>query len=109
MKAASGWQTVYFATPVTVTAGTTYVASYYSPTGYYAFSYNYFGTAISHPPLTALANGTDGRNGVYRYSVKPTFPTTSYVRSNYWVDAVFQTTVTPTQVVPAGMLTAMPN
>jgi hypothetical protein len=106
---ASGWQTVYFTTPVTVTAGTTYVASYYSPSGYYAFSYNYFGTAISHPPLTALANGTDGRNGVYRYSIKPTFPTASYVRSNYWVDVVFQTTVTPTQVVPASMPTATPN
>ena len=31
-----GWQTVTFATPVAVTAGTTYVASYFTPSGHYS-------------------------------------------------------------------------
>ena len=35
-ESASGWQQVVFGTPVPVTAGTTYVASYYAPNGHYA-------------------------------------------------------------------------
>ncbi len=96
-ETASGWQTVYFATPVTITAGTTYIASYHSASGYYAVSYNYFAHAISRPPLTALADGTDGPNSVYRYSAVPAFPTNSYEKSNYWVDVVFETTAKPGQ------------
>ena len=41
---ASGWQTVTFSSPVAITAGTTYVASYHS-TGAYAATTNYFATA----------------------------------------------------------------
>ena len=44
-ESASGWQTVTFAAPVAVTAGTTYVASYYAPVGHYsqeeAYLYNH--------------------------------------------------------------------
>ncbi len=119
----SGWQTVYFTMPVTITAETTYIASYFSASGYYAFSYAYFAAAASRPPLTALASGTDGRNGVYTYSAWPTFPTASYGKSNYWVDVVFETTAKPmqvlstdaptatrtsTQALPAATSTAMP-
>ncbi len=102
-ETARGWQSVYFAAPVPVTAGVTYVASYYSASGYYAFSYGYFVAAISRPPLTALASGTDGRNGVYTYSAWPVLPTTSYGKSNYWVDVVFEMAVKP-----AGSPTAKP-
>ena len=35
-ETASGWQQLNFATPVDITAGTTYVASYYAPSGHYA-------------------------------------------------------------------------
>ena len=35
-ETASGWQTVYFSTPVAITAGTTYIASYYAPNGHYS-------------------------------------------------------------------------
>ena len=35
-ETASGWQTVTFASPVAVTAGTTYVASYFAPSGHYS-------------------------------------------------------------------------
>ncbi len=62
----SGWQTAYFSSPVSITAGTTYIASYLSPSGYYAvLPVNYFSTAHENPPLTALADGTDGSNGIF--------------------------------------------
>ena len=35
--------------------------------GHYAFSGNYFATGVDKPPLHALADGTDGGNGVYQY------------------------------------------
>ena len=66
-ESASGWQQATFATPVAVTADTTYVASYFTPSRY-AVSSNYFTTATVRGPLTALANGTDGGNGLYRYA-----------------------------------------
>src|SRR6185437_7893060 len=31
----SGWQTVMFSSPVAITAGTTYIASYHAPNGHY--------------------------------------------------------------------------
>ncbi len=42
-----------------------------------------------NPPLTALQDGVDGGNGVYRYGSGGGFPTSSYNGSNYWVDVVF--------------------
>jgi len=91
-ETASGWQQVNFATPVAVTANTTYVASYHTEVGYYAANTNYFATSgVDNPPLRALANGVDGGNGVYLYGASG-FPTTSFKSSNYWVDAVFVTT-----------------
>ena len=33
----SGWQTVPFSSPVSITAGNTYVASYFDPNGHYSF------------------------------------------------------------------------
>src|SRR5687767_16016767 len=66
-ETATGWQEALFDVPVQVVAGQTYVASYYAPTGRYAVNTGYFNTATTVGPLTALANGTDGPNGVYRY------------------------------------------
>jgi hypothetical protein len=90
-ETASGWQQVNFAQPVAVTAGTTYVASYYAPRGRYSVNEGYFTSAISNGPLTALATGTDGGNGVYRYGSG--FPTNTWNASNYWVDVVFRTSL----------------
>ncbi len=87
-ETASGWQEVQFAAPVAIQAGATYVASYYSSAGYYAFTADYF--AVNHytPPLRALASGEDGGNGVYKYGASG-FPTETWSGSNYWVDVVF--------------------
>ena len=90
-ESASGWQQAAFADPVPVTAGTTYVASYFTP-GRYAVSGAYFaGGPTTRGPLTALQNGTDGGNGVYRYTAAAgAFPDLSYNSENYWVDVVFE-------------------
>ncbi len=93
-ETASGWQQATFPTPIAVTANTTYVASYFTPSRY-SVSSNYFGTATTRGPLTALANGTDGGNGLYRYgSTAGVFPNSTFGNENYWVDVVFADTDT---------------
>ena len=55
-ETASGWQQANFATPVAITAGTTYVVSYFAPNGAYSVDLNYFAsTAQVNAPLRALA------------------------------------------------------
>ena len=87
----SGWQEATFATPVSVSANTTYVVSYYAPAGHYSVSENYFTSATTRGPLTALQNSAAEPNGVYRYGSTSGFPTTGYNSSNYWVDVVLTT------------------
>ncbi len=90
-ESSSGWQDVQFSNPVPVTANTTYIASYFAPSGHYSADINYFkGAAYDDPPLHALADGTDGPNGVYIYTSTPgAFPTNTYSATNYWVDVIF--------------------
>jgi hypothetical protein len=78
----SGWQTLTFSSPVSITAGTTYVASYTTTTGHYAVNSGYFGSVTS-PPLAASASA-----GVFTGGTG--FPTSTYNGGNYWVDVVFQ-------------------
>jgi hypothetical protein len=108
-ETASGWQQVNFLSPVPISAGLTYVASYFTPAGHYSFDPQYFGSGIITGPLTALADGTDGPNGVYAYGGTSSFPSSTYNGSNYWVDVVFSTTVTPTVVsfTPSGLNVAV--
>jgi hypothetical protein len=94
-ESASGWQKLTFSTPVAITANTPYVVSYYTPTGHYSANAGYFSNhAQANYPLTGLADGTSGANGLYRYGTasSPNFPTGSYGSANYWVDPVFTTT-----------------
>jgi hypothetical protein len=93
-ETASGWQQVALAAPIPVLANTTYVASYYSPSGYFAMDTGAFATTgVDNPPLHALASGMDGPNGVYLWDTSG-FPTGSST-NNYWVDVVFNTTPAP--------------
>ncbi|MEU8246000.1 DUF4082 domain-containing protein [Nonomuraea sp. NPDC048916] len=102
-ETATGWQQVKFATPVQVTPGTTYVASYFAPNGGFAFNTDYFTSAYVKGPLTAPASGgASAGNGVYRYGSSSGFPTSTYRSSNYWVDVVFApTSIWPSTAVPA--------
>lgn len=91
-ETATGWQTVTFSTPVAVTAGARYTASYFAPKGKYAIDQNYFNRAVLAPPLRATA-------GVYNYSSRSSYPSSRWNNSNYWVDVVF-TTSTASAPVP---------
>ncbi len=89
----SGWQTLEFANPIAVSAGTTYVASYFAPGGRYAADSNAFTTSdITSAPLTAPGRPSGGLNGVYANAHR--FPASSYGDTNYWVDVVFANTDT---------------
>jgi hypothetical protein len=90
-ETSSGWQEVRFAKPVAIKAGVTYVASYHTNTGSYAEVLGAFSTkGADAPPLHALRDQVDGRNGVFRYGNNPTFPNQgSKKAANYWVDVRF--------------------
>jgi hypothetical protein len=77
--ASPGCVTVQLSQPVTIQAGVTYVASYYTSNGNYADTRN-FSYPFTSGPLTALA-------GVFQYGGG--FPTNVYQNSNYWVDVLF--------------------
>jgi N,N-dimethylformamidase beta subunit-like, C-terminal/Domain of unknown function (DUF4082)/Concanavalin A-like lectin/glucanases superfamily/Bacterial Ig-like domain/Bacterial Ig domain len=116
-ESASGWQQVNFFSPVNIAANTQYIASYYTPTGYYSVTNDYFvNTSVDSSPLHAPADGANGANGVYRYASGGGFPTSTYRSSNYWVDVVFSqnstdfTPPTVTAVTPAnGSIGVSPN
>jgi len=85
-----GWQQVMFASPVPVVANTTYVASYFAPSGHYSGDANYFvSSGVDNAPLHALPNGLDGPNGVYLSTQTGGFPTATNQSSNYWVDVIY--------------------
>lgn len=94
-ETASGWQQVTFDSPVQITGGVTYVASYTAPLGHYAVDNNYFTTSgFDGGHLHALQNGEDGGgNGIFDYYLPgdgtPKFPGSTFTSSNYWVDVVF--------------------
>jgi hypothetical protein len=85
-ESAGGWQSAQFDTPVAVTAGTLYVVSYYSPTGRFSYTTQYFSEPRTSGPLTAPA----GANGRYRYGTGGGYPTGSWNSTNYFVDVLFR-------------------
>jgi hypothetical protein len=90
-ETASGWQYQALATPVAITANTTYVVSYYAPVGRYSADGGYFASAgVDSPPLRVLSNTEAGGNGVYRYGSSSAFPNQTWNSTNYWVDLVFE-------------------
>lgn len=89
-ETATGWQTAQLSTPLSVTAGTTYVVSYLAPQGNYSYTGGYFAQQKVSGPLT----GPAGSNGLYLYGAAGGFPQYSYNSTNYFVDVVFAPTVT---------------
>ncbi|MCL2729753.1 MAG: DUF4082 domain-containing protein [Actinomycetia bacterium] len=107
-ETASGWQQMNFATPVPVKANTTYIASYFAPNGGYSYDAGYFtGSDAGLAPLTALKSGTDGADGVYLYGASGGFPTSESSGTNYWVDAVLDTSSAST--VPPAVTSTSPT
>lgn len=90
-ESTSGWQTVTFATPVTVKAGTQYVAAYRTTVGRYSGTSGAFsGSGVSYGPLSA---GTGA--GAYTYGTG--YPANTSTTS-YLVDAVFEKAADPIAV-----------
>ena len=85
-ESASGWQTAQLATPVDLTAGQTYVVSYFAPKGHYSSTGAFFNSPVTNGPLTAVSTN----NGLYRYGSTSGFPTSSWNATNYFVDVVFR-------------------
>ena len=104
-ESGSGWQQADFDTPVEIKANTTYVASYYAPFGHYASIEDYFALAgYDNPPLHALADGTDGANGIYAYGSSGGLfsnggPNTFH-SENYLVNVSFEKKLVPDTTPP---------
>ena len=112
----SGWQKADFDKKVKLTAGTTYVVSYYATKGRYAATQNYTGKSLSSD--LSIAAGA----GVFKYGSTTRFRTETYKNSMYWVDVVFTATsaatpaptpttppVTPTPTTPPVTPTPTPT
>ncbi len=89
-ETASGWQQVSFAAPVAIAPNTTYVASYHTDAGNYAYDQGYFASVFDNPPLHGVQDGSGGANGLYLYGASG-FPANTYLSTNYYVDVVFAT------------------
>jgi hypothetical protein len=79
-----------FSQPVPVRAGSTYVASYYTPSGHYASTEDFFSGVMVLPPFSTVFDENGGA-GVYRYGTGGGFPDQTWHASNYWVGPIFST------------------
>ena len=92
-ETAEGWQVAALATPVAITRGTTYIVSYHTNVGHYAYDATYFQSKYDRAPLHVPANG-----GVYLAGASG-FPRTAQ-NANYWVDVVFSPPPPPDTTPP---------
>lgn len=89
----SGWQQATLNAAVPILPNRTYVATYVAQNGRYAESPSDLNIAETNGPLTALADNTDGPNGIYKTGSGSGVPTESDNNgTNYWVDVVFTAT-----------------
>ncbi|SES40522.1 Right handed beta helix region [Tranquillimonas rosea] len=79
-----GWQEVAFDTAVDLEAGETYTASYFTESGKYSVSEEYFTGSSNEGPISIGENA-----GVYAYTNSADdAPSQTYKASNYWIDLV---------------------
>ncbi len=90
-ESATGWQSALFSEPVAIEANTTYVASYFNPSGHFSTTNAVFGSGgVSNGTLLGLPNSTPGGNGVYAYGSSSSFPNEpAWNARNYFVDVLF--------------------
>ena len=110
----AGWQVATLSSPVTLTAGVQYIASYRTNDNYVATT-NYFVDAndVAFDGLDnnsfwghggvvrVVQDGAGGTNGVFRYgSGAAVMPSESFNSSNYWVDITFDAGIAPSNTAP---------
>ena len=105
-EGASGWQTAMFSAPVSVSAGTSYIASYRAPAGRYSYTLNQLGAQLDKSPLhTPVSAGRFAYGGVAA-------PLNSS-STNYFVDPIFTVAAgsapTVTAVNPVDGSTSVPT
>ena len=83
-----GWQTVTFDSPVAITPGTTYVASYFAPNGHYSVTASGFAPRSTTRRCRRSANG-DERQRRLRVRRVEHVPDRHFNAANYWVDVLF--------------------
>ena len=82
-ETATGWQTLTFATPVAILAGTVYVVSYHASNGNWPYAPHYFDGGLNKGTLHAPEP-----NGVFNLGAG--FPQNSANNTNYYVDVTVQ-------------------
>ena len=87
-ETASGWEQVNFASPVSISANTVYIASFSSGGGFFGMTPGFFNSAgVDNGPLHALANGVSGGDGVIGIG-NSSFPSISGSGANYWATSL---------------------
>ena len=81
------WEVANFASPISISANRTYVATYYSTMGNGAEDPGELKSGVTNGPLTAPASSAVGGNGIF--NSKNAFPTSSHLASNFYVDVSF--------------------
>ncbi|MGY3604085.1 MULTISPECIES: DUF4082 domain-containing protein [unclassified Bradyrhizobium] len=104
-ETASGWQSATFSTPITLTPGQIYTASYHTNVGNYSNTNNFFTSDVVNGPLTAPASG----NGVFAYGSSSLFPTSTFQATNFWVDVMFNPSSGNTNLPPVAANDVGPN
>jgi hypothetical protein len=120
-ESATGWQTATLSQPLTISANTKYVVSYFAPAGHYAQDVGFFynnpsptggSNSKDSPPLHFTRSTPGAPNGFYRYGSTSVFPDQIYDAEYYWVDALFNPsgTVAPavSSVSPSHNASAVP-
>ncbi|UZE48052.1 DUF4082 domain-containing protein [Rhodopseudomonas sp. P2A-2r] len=92
-ETAEGWQQVMFSTPVSLTAGVTYIASYHTD-GNYSADPGFFADSHTSGLLIAPASTSGSANGLYAYGSASLFPTSSFNATGYGVDVLFKANLT---------------
>ena len=101
----NGWQTVFFDTPISVTANGWYVAAVYNPGGSYSNTTGFFNNIVAANPSAATTPGYEERtyllapvstnsnitpgNGRYIYGTGIQYPNETWQSEYYWTDVLF--------------------
>lgn len=88
----AGWHQADFASPIAISADTTYVIGYHATiNSRYAFTSGYFSSSGHYnEPLYAVQDGEGyGSNAVYNYESTASCPTSTFGSANYWTEPVF--------------------